>query len=90
MAGNRIWTIYTNQLTLFHDHRFDRNLPHKGHLQVRLISDKVHCKVEFRKTPDITESNNLLSTLNLTFSSPSIDRQVSHLFKLLSEIDWKN
>ena len=74
---------------MFHD-RFHGNVPHKGHLQVRLISDKVHCKVEFRDTPDTTENNNLLSTLNLTFSSPGIDRQVSHLFKFLSEIDWKN
>ena len=74
---------------MFHD-SFDGNVPHKGHLQVRLISDKVHCKVEFRDTPDTTENNNLLSTLNLRFSSPRTDPQVSHLFKLRSEIDWKN
>ena len=74
---------------MFHD-RFDGNVPHKGHLQVHLISDEVHCKVEFRDTPDTTGNNNLLSTLNLRFSSPGIDPQVSHLFKLLTEIDWKN
>ena len=83
--------IYTNQLIMFHD-RFHGNVPHKGHLQVRLISDKVHCKVEFRDTPYTTENNNLLSTLimNLRFSSTSTNPQVSHLFKLLSEIDWNN
>ena len=74
---------------MFHD-RFDGNVPHKGHLQVRLIKDKLHCKVEFRDTPDTTKKDNLLSTLNLRFPSPGIDRQVSDLFKLLSEINWKN
>ena len=70
--------------------RFDGNVPQKGNLPVRLISDKVHCKVEFRDAPDTTGKNNLLSTLNLRFSSASIDHQVSRVFKLLSETDWKN
>lgn len=82
-AENRIWSIYTNQLTIFHD-RFHGNVPHRDQLKVRLISDKVHSEVQFRKTPYTTENNNLLSTLDLTFSS-SIDRQVSRLFKLLIE-----
>ena len=73
-----------NQLIMFHD-RFDGNVPHKGHLQVLLIRGKVYCKVEFRDTPDTNGNNNLLSKLNLRSSSPNIDRQVSHLFKLLSE-----
>ncbi|XP_015749616.1 PREDICTED: uncharacterized protein LOC107329441 [Acropora digitifera] len=54
--------------------RFHGNKAHRDQLQVRLISDKVYCNVQFRKTPDTTENNNLLSTLDLTFSS-SIDRQ---------------
>ena len=82
---NRICTIYTNQLIMFHD-RFDGKEPHKGHLQVRLITGEVYCKVEFRDARDTNGNYNLLSTLY-----PScIDRQVSHHFKLLSEIDWKN
>ena len=68
---------------MFHD-RFHGNVAHRDNLRVRLISDEVYCKVEFRKTPDTTENKNLLSTLNLTHS------QVSHLFKLLSVIVWKN
>ena len=87
-AGNRIWSAYTNELTISHD-RFHGNKAHRDQLQVRLISDKVFCKVQFRKTPDTKDNKNLLSTVNLPFSS-SIDRQVSRLFKLLSEIDWKN
>ena len=76
---------------MFHD-RFDGNEPHKGNLQVRLIRSKVRCKVEFRDTPYSNGNNNLLSKLNLRSSSPGIDHQVSHLFKLLtySEIGWKN
>ena len=85
-VGNRICTIYTNQLIImFHD-RFDGNEPHKGHLQVHLIENEEYCKVEFRDARDTNGNYNLLSTLY-----PSrIDFQVSHLFKLLSEIDWKN
>ena len=71
---------------MFHN-RFDGNTTHKAQLQVCLISNKVHCRVDFRDTPNTTENNNLLSTLNMRFSSPSIDHQVSHLFKLFSEID---
>ena len=78
-----------NQLIMFHD-RFNGDEPDRGHLEVLLIGGKVHCKVEFRDTPDTNGNNNLLSKLNLRSSSPNIDRQVSHLFKLLSEIDWKN
>ncbi|XP_074628654.1 uncharacterized protein LOC141886399 [Acropora palmata] len=48
--------------------RFNGNEPHKAQLQVRLISDKAYCKVDFRDTPDTTECTNLLSTLNLRFS----------------------
>ena len=73
---------------MFHD-RFHGNKAHRDQLQVRLISDKVYCKVQFRKTPDTKDNKNLLSTVNLPFSS-SIDRQVTRLFKLRSEIDWKN
>ena len=69
---------------MFHD-RFDGNVPHKGHLRVCLMKDKGHCEVEFRKTPDTTGDSNLLSTVNVKFSFPSMDRQVSHLFKLLSK-----
>ena len=91
MVGNLICTIYTmaNQLIMFHD-RFNGDEPDRGHLEVLLIGGKVHCKVEFRDTPDTNGNNNLLSKLNLRSSSPNMDRQVSHLFKLLSEIDWKN
>ena len=78
-TGNRIRTIYTNLLTLFHD-RFYGNVSHKAQLQVRLVSDQEHCKVEFRDTPDTRVEKNLLSTLNFNWSSSSIDRQVSHLF----------
>ena len=88
-TGNQIWTIYTNQLTLFHG-RFDGNVPHKADLQVILISDQVHCKVEFRDTPNTTVNKNLLSTLNLNWSSSSIDREVSQLFNLFRKTDWKN
>ena len=88
-TGNQIWTIYTNQLTLFYG-RFDGNVSHKAQLQVRLVSDQVHCKVEFRDTPDTTVNKNLLSTLNLNWSSFSIDRQVSQLFSPFRKTDWKN
>ena len=88
-TGNQIWTIYTNQLTLFHG-RFDGNVSHKAQLQVRLVSDQVHCRVEFRDTPDTTVNKNLLSTLNLNWSSFSIDRQVSQLFSPFRKTDWKN
>ncbi|XP_015768822.1 PREDICTED: uncharacterized protein LOC107347436 [Acropora digitifera] len=54
--------------------RFHGNKAHRGQLQVRLISDKVYCRVQFRKTPDTKDNKNLLSTVNLPFSS-SIDRQ---------------
>ena len=87
--GNRIWTIYTNQLTMFHD-RFNGEGPNKLLLQVLQINDKEYCKVEFRDTPDTTKDNNLLSKLLFSFSSPNIDRQVGHLFKLISKTDWKN
>ena len=87
-AGNRIWTIYTNELTISHD-RFDGHEAYRGQLEVRLISDKVYCRVQFRNTPDTKDDKNLLSTVDLPFSS-SIDRQVSRLFNLLSVIDWKN
>ena len=80
--------FYTNQLTVFH-HRFDDSVPHKAQLEVRLISNKEYCTVEFRDSPDTTENKNLLSTLNLNWSSSSIDRQVSHLFKLFRKTDWK-
>ncbi|XP_074621186.1 uncharacterized protein LOC141879794 isoform X5 [Acropora palmata] len=53
---------------------FHGNKSHRGQLQVRLISDKVYCRVQFRKTPDTKDNKNLLSTVNLPFSS-SIDRQ---------------
>ena len=79
MAGSQIWTIYTSQLTVLND-RFDGNTTQRAQLQVCLINDKEHCKVEFRDTKETTE-NNLLSTLYLKFSSPSIYHQVSHLFK---------
>ena len=77
--------INANQLTMFYD-RFHGNVRHKGHLQVLLINDKEHCKVEFRNTPYTTENNNLLSTLimKLRFSSTSTNAQVSQLV-----IDWK-
>ena len=88
-TGNQIWTIYTNQLTLFYG-RFDGNVSHKAQLQVRLVSDQVHCKVEFRDTPNTTVNKNLLSTLNLKWSSSSTDRQVSQLFNLFRKTDWKN
>ena len=68
---------------MFYD-RFHGNVRHKGHLQVLLINDKEHCKVEFRNTPYTTE-NNLLSRLILAlrFCSTSSNAQVSHLFKLV-------
>lgn len=83
--------IYANQLMVFHD-RFHGNELHERHLQILLINDKVHCIVEFRDTPDTTEHNNLLSTLimKLRMSSTSTNAQVSHLFKLINDIDWKN
>ncbi|XP_074620464.1 uncharacterized protein LOC141879199 isoform X5 [Acropora palmata] len=64
--------------------RFHGNKAHRDQLQVRLISDKVYCNVQFRRTPDTTENNNLLSTLDLTFSS-SIDRQVDDLFLFVAD-----
>ena len=88
-TGNRIRTIYTNQLTLFHD-RFYGNVSHKAQLQVRLVSDQEHCKVEFRDTPDTRVKKNLLSTLNFSWSSSSIDRQVSHLLNSFRKTDRKN
>ena len=88
-TGNQIWTIYTNQLSLFHG-RFDGNESHKAQPQVDLVSDQVHCKVEFRDTPNTTVNKNLLSTLNLKWSSSSIDRQVSQLFNSFRKTDWKN
>ncbi|XP_074624304.1 uncharacterized protein LOC141882226 isoform X4 [Acropora palmata] len=57
--------------------RFDGNVSHKGHLQVLLTGGKLHCKVEFRDTPDTNGNNNLLSKLTLSSSSPNIDRQDS-------------
>ncbi|XP_067020029.1 uncharacterized protein [Acropora muricata] len=57
--------------------RFDGNTTQKAQLQVCLINDKEHCKVEFRDTQETTE-NNLLSTLYLKFSSPSIYHQYLH------------
>ena len=75
-----------SQLIMSHD-RFNGDEPHKGNLEVLLIGGEVHCKVEFRDTPDTNGNNNLLSKLNLRSSYPNIDRQVSHFFKLLSEID---
>ena len=74
---------------MFHD-RFYGNMANKGHVQVRLINDKEYCKVEFRDTPNTTVNKNLLSTLNLTWSSSSIYRQVSHLFSLFRKTNWKN
>ena len=84
LYGGEFHLHHLHQLIMFHD-RFHGNEPHKGHLQVRLIRGEVYCKVEFRDTRDTDGNNNLLSTLY-----PSNDFQVSHLFKLLSEIDWKN
>ena len=74
---------------MFHN-RFDGNVPDRGVLKVRLISDKEYCKVEFRATPYTTEKDNLLSVLRLRISAPRIQQKVSHLFKLPSEMDWKN
>ena len=71
---------------MFHD-RFDGNTPQRTQLQVCQISDKELCEVEFRDTPDTTRNSYLLSALNLIFSSPSIDHQVGHLFKLLIDMD---
>ena len=75
---------------MFHD-RFNGNVPHKSQLEVRLISDKVHCKVDFRDTSNTTESKNLLATLSLRPSPTCIDPslQVGQFFKLLTEIDWE-
>ncbi|XP_074618412.1 uncharacterized protein LOC141877364 isoform X3 [Acropora palmata] len=56
--------------------RFYGNVSHKAQLQVRLVSDQEHCKVEFRDTPDTRVKKNLLSTLNFNWSSSSIDRQI--------------
>ncbi|XP_044174645.1 uncharacterized protein LOC114951472 [Acropora millepora] len=56
--------------------RFDGNTTQKAQLQVCLINDKEHCKVEFRDTPNTTVNMNLLSTLNLNWSSSSTDRQI--------------
>ena len=70
---------------MFH-HRFDGKEPDKRLLQVRLITDEEYCNVEFRDTPN----NNILSTLSFKFSFSISDRQVSHLFILLSEVNWKN
>ncbi|XP_044166053.1 uncharacterized protein LOC114949082 isoform X3 [Acropora millepora] len=56
--------------------RFDGSMPHKAQLEVCLTSNQKYCKVEFRDSPDTTEKRNLLSTLNLNWSSSSTDRQV--------------
>ena len=77
-------TIYTNQLTMFHN-SFDGNTTHKTQLEVCVICAQKVCKVDFRSTSDETENENLLSTLYVTLPSPSIDRQVSNLFKLFSK-----
>ncbi|XP_015757828.1 PREDICTED: D-inositol 3-phosphate glycosyltransferase-like [Acropora digitifera] len=57
--------------------RFDGSMPHMAELEVRLISSEKYCTVEFRDSPDTTENSNLLSTMNLNWSSPSTGGQVS-------------
>ena len=74
---------------MFH-HRFDGKEPDKRLLQVRLITDEEYCNVEFRDTPNTAKNKNILSTLSFKFSFSSSDRQVSHLFILLSVVNWKN
>ncbi|XP_015778980.1 PREDICTED: uncharacterized protein LOC107356864 [Acropora digitifera] len=48
---------------------FDGSRPHEAQLVVRLISNQEYCKVEFRDSPNTAEKGNLLSTLNLNWSS---------------------
>ena len=71
---------------MFH-YRFDGSMPHMAELEVCLTSSEKYCTVEFRDSPDTTENSNLLSTLNLNWSSPSTGGQVSHLFKLFRKTD---
>ena len=73
---------------MFH-YRFDGSMPHMAELEVCLTSSEKYCTVEFRDSPDTAENSNLLSTLNLNWSSPSTDRQVSHLFKIFRKTDRK-
>ncbi|XP_074627687.1 uncharacterized protein LOC141885736 isoform X6 [Acropora palmata] len=55
---------------------FDGSMPHLAELEVCLTSSEKYCTVEFRYSPDTTENRNLLSTLNLNWSSPSTGGQV--------------
>ncbi|XP_044165041.1 uncharacterized protein LOC114969803 isoform X4 [Acropora millepora] len=57
--------------------RFDGSMPHMAELEVCLTSNQEYCTVEFRDSPNTTGNSNLLSTLNLNWSSPSTGGQGS-------------
>ncbi|XP_044176229.1 uncharacterized protein LOC122959173 [Acropora millepora] len=56
---------------------FDGGRPYEAQFEVRLTSNQEYCRVEFRDSPNTTEKRNLLSTLNINWSSSSTGLQVS-------------
>ena len=73
-TSNRIWIVCADQLTVFHNSLY-HDTTHDAQLQVCQGSDQAYCGVMFRD-----ENINLLAKLHLRFPSPTMDRQVNHLF----------
>ena len=61
---------------------YEKDLPFKAHLKVRLINDQHTAQVEFRNTFQPTGRNRSLCTLYLPISSENFDSMVSPSFKI--------
>lgn len=82
-TSSRIWIVCADQLTVFH-YSFHRDTVHKVQLEVCQKSVQAYGGVIFHD-----ENSNVLAELQLILPSPTMDRQVNHLFSFILH-DEKN